>query len=642
LQIDVVYDSSVAAAPAAFKACVNAVCQFYETLFTNPVTVTIDVGFGESDGQTLAATNLGQSNYRYVGVSYAVALSGLQAAAAPGSQNLPATAPVFASIELTVAQAYALGVLGNVTFGGPTGYVGFSSVNSFFYDPTQSLPVPKGEYDFMGTVEHEISEVMGRTSFYNLSGTYGVLDLYRYAAPGVLQTGSGNPAYFSIDGGSTDLRDFNNFQTGDKGDLGDWSPNLHSADAYNDKSASAVINSVGAVDKTVMAAIGWSESANAASLTPAAAVPHLGAAAAVIDVLSGTASYVAIADSAANVAQNLDSLQGLAANMNIASLALTDAGVPTLSLGAAQLANDQAALADISGTYRIAVVDSASNVGANLGAIETYALSGVLTGATLTDGGFPELGVTPAQLAADGAALAAISSNYTLVIAATTANVTASGIAGHGAVFFRNGFSVNYSVTGAGDGTSFTLSTAGSVDHLSDITAIEFADLTDIVANKTSIVAGGVTSFQVSALYAAVFDREPDVPGLAFYENVAATNPKLPIVTYAEYFLQSPEYTGNAAHTYAQTAAGDAQFITDTYDNLLHRAPETGAVAFYQTNVIDPLLTGLTPGTSAYANAELLAHATVLAYFSQSAEFQSDVQVTAQNPSSAQHWLLLI
>jgi hypothetical protein len=610
--------------------------------FTNPASITIDVGFGESDGQALGAGSLGQSNYDVVGVSYAKALTALQAEGSPGVSTLPANPPMAGSTDLTLAQAYALGVLGNVTFGGATGEVGFSSAQTFLYDPTQTKAVPRGEFDFMGVVEHEISEVMGRTSYYNSSGNYGILDLFRYAAPGVLQPGTGNPAYFSIDGGVTDLRDFNNFQTGDKGDLGDWSPNDSGGDSYNDDSTPGLLNPVSGVDKTEMAAIGWTETASAATLTPAQAVPHLGAAAAVSDVLSGQDAYVAISDSAANVASELDSLQTLARDGNIASLSLTDSGTPTLSLHAAQLTDDQTALADISGSYKIAVLDSASDVSANLAAIETYANAGVLTSVSLTDSGVPSISVTPAQLSADGAALAEISSDYTLTIAASAPNLTVSGVAGRGSILFVNGFSVDYSVAGTGNGTSFTLSSTGSVDHLSNFTAIEFDDLTDIVASQTPIVAGSVSSFQVTALYSAVFAREPDVAGLAFYENVAATNPSLPIVTYAQYFLQSPEYTGNAAHAYAQTAAGDAQFITDTYDNLLHRAPETGAVAFYQGKVINPLLTGLTPGTPAYTDAELVAHATVLAYFSQSAEFQSDVQVTAQNPSSAQHWLLLI
>jgi hypothetical protein len=54
------------------------------------------------------------------------------------------------------------------------------------------------------------------------------------------------------------------------------------------------------------------------------------------------------------------------------------------------------------------------------------------------------------------------------------------------------------------------------------------------------------------------------------------------------------------------------------------------------------MLAGLTAGTAAYAAAEATAHALVLAYFSQSPEFLNDVQITAQHPADATHWLILI
>ena len=128
---------------------------------------------------------------------------------------------------------------------------------------------------------------------------------------------------------------------------------------------------------------------------------------------------------------------------------------------------------------------------------------------------------------------------------------------------------------------------------------------------------------------------------MSFYETYAAANPTTPFTQYGLWFLTSPEYTGNAAHNYAQSATGDAQFITDAYNNLLHRAPETGAIPFYQT-VVNQFTSGLTAGTSAYAAAQLQGHALVLAYFSQSPEFLGDVTVTAQHPSSPQHWLVLV
>jgi hypothetical protein len=203
--------------------------------------------------------------------------------------------------------------------------------------------------------------------------------------------------------------------------------------------------------------------------------------------------------------------------------------------------------------------------------------------------------------------------------------------------------SASYTVTSAGDGTSFTLTSGASVDHLSGVTALQFAaGQQAIVASETPVLSGGVSSAEVAALYAAVLARTPDAGGLAFYENSAAHSSGAGLLTYAEWFLNSPEYSGNSAHNYGATSDGDAKFITDTYQNLLHRAPEAGAVQFYQSNVINPMLQGLTAGSAAYAAADLAAHAQVLTYFGLSAEFFGDVRITAQQPADAQHWLILI
>jgi hypothetical protein len=109
----------------------------------------------------------------------------------------------------------------------------------------------------------------------------------------------------------------------------------------------------------------------------------------------------------------------------------------------------------------------------------------------------------------------------------------------------------------------------------------------------------------------------------------------------AENFLASPEYANNPAHAYAQSAAGDAQFITDTYQNLLHRAPESGAVPYYQA-MLAQYTAGLTPGSAAYSAAATQAHAQLLVDFSASGEFLNDVQITAQHPADSQHWLYVM
>jgi len=155
--------------------------------------------------------------------------------------------------------------------------------------------------------------------------------------------------------------------------------------------------------------------------------------------------------------------------------------------------------------------------------------------------------------------------------------------------------------------------------------------------NSAAPTAGNITE-----LYGAVFGRLPDVAGLNYYTKELAANPSLPLTLFAQGFLASPEYTGNIAHAYSLTTAGDTLFITDAYNNLLHRAPGPTDTAWYLTTVIAPFLNGQTPGTAAYTAADTLAHAYVITDFSASAEFLNDVTVTAQHPANTAHWLVLI
>src|SRR5262249_32306833 len=145
------------------------------------------------------------------------------------------------------------------------GWVGISSSAPFSFDPNNRAVSVK--YDLVGTLEHEISEVMGRTSSLDSFRSYSPLDLFRYDAPGILQGGRGDPSYFSIDGGVTSLDAFNNFATGNAdGDLGDWAPSAgqDSFDANN--SGRGNENIVTQTDITVMEAIGW-------TTAPASAAP---------------------------------------------------------------------------------------------------------------------------------------------------------------------------------------------------------------------------------------------------------------------------------------------------------------------------------------------------------------------------------
>ena len=279
---------------------------------------------------------------------------------------------------------------------------------------------------------------------------------------------------------------------------------------------------------------------------------------------------------------------------------------------------DKTIAEDSSATSSTAVEAPMAVIQANLDNLESLVASGHVTSIAATDSATPTLTVTAAQVTTDADALASLSAPYALTVQFT-------------------GDASQYSVTSADGG--LTVTGNGVSEHLTTVSGIQFADFTEIVAAAPGS-ASAPTTGNITELYSAVLAREPDVGGLTFYQNALQKNPGTSLLTFATYFLDSSEYT--AAHTYAQSAAGDEQFITDSYQNLLHRTPSASEVSFYETNVLAPAVANQTPGTSVYSSAQLQAHALMLVYFSASSEFLGDVQVTAANPASAQHWLILI
>lgn len=396
---------------------------------------------------------------------------------------------------------------------------------------------------------------------------------------------------------------------------------------------------------------------------------------------------VGITDTAVAVGNNFSLLAGWAANSQLLSVNFTDAD-PTITILGQNYTADKAVLPLIQGTYQLDVVgvsasqalllsanshlsaltiddgagnivaasqslqplkvslsyvisDTGANISANLDALEALHAAGDSVQLSVTGTGTPTLSLTAAQLTNDFPILHNANGSFQLSINAGQPNLSITGLSGHGNVAVFQDDAADYTVASSGGFITVTDTGTGrsSVDSLLTITALQFKDGTEFVASAPS--ASGVTTGNVTELYAAVLSREPDVSGLQFYQQYLASNANTPALTLAEWFLSSTEYMSNSAHTYAESAQGDAQFITDTYQNLLHRAPDTGAVTFYQA-VVAKFTAGLTSGTPAYATAQLAGHAQVLVYFASSPEFLGDVQITAQHPADAQHWLYVI
>jgi hypothetical protein len=259
LNFNVTFDASVNSAPVGFTSAFNTAIQILQATYSDNITINMNVGFGEINGNPLGAGALGESLTNQQGffttaqIKTALINDAKSATDATAIANLPAGDPYGdTKFVMANAEAKALGLLaGNAT--GIDGFVGFSSTAAFTYDPNNRAVA--GKFDFIGTALHEITEVMGR---YGLSqngassGRYSPIDLFRYTSPGNLALNPVNGTYFSIDGGNTTINTFNG--TGG-GDLSDWSG--ATADSFNAFSNSGVLNPFSAGDIKLMDAIGY-------------------------------------------------------------------------------------------------------------------------------------------------------------------------------------------------------------------------------------------------------------------------------------------------------------------------------------------------------------------------------------------------
>jgi PEP-CTERM motif len=161
----------------------------------------------------------------------------------------------------TTAQAKALGLSADNTVNSD-GTITLGA--GFLY--TFSGAIAAGTFDFQGVVAHEVSEVMGRigisggtihgsnpppngTDFPN---SYTLLDAYGLTGLGAHAPTFASGDFFSIDNGTTLLKQFN--QVGG-GDSRDWQSGTN--DSYNAFSSSGVSNPVSAVDIREMDVLGY-------------------------------------------------------------------------------------------------------------------------------------------------------------------------------------------------------------------------------------------------------------------------------------------------------------------------------------------------------------------------------------------------
>ena len=177
-----------------YTSAIATAVNYYDTVLTNPITVTIEFGWGEDRGLAIPSGDLATggpmtgTTYSWSQVygalvnedAYGSAVQ--QAALATLSASNPTGNGVF---YVGQAQAKALG-LSLTGVSGTDGSVGLSSAYGYSWS---QAGVAAGSFDAVGILEHEITHALGRIdSTTAVFGTYSLLDLFHYAAANGLAT----------------------------------------------------------------------------------------------------------------------------------------------------------------------------------------------------------------------------------------------------------------------------------------------------------------------------------------------------------------------------------------------------------------------------------------------------------------------
>jgi hypothetical protein len=236
LVIHPTFDSSITSSPnsAVIQATINRAISIYETLFTDPITIEILFRYATAMPDGTPVTGLAQSLTVVYGAAWDTWINALRADATSSNDNiaiasLPANA-LSGGIVTASANGRALGqntppamfANGTVGTGGP--YDGIVTLNSASLLQF-SRPTDANRFDAQRAIEKEIDNIMGL--LYSTSD-FMLIDLFSWSSPGSRNFDISGRRYFSIDGGVTNIIDFNQNPNGSFASwLSDACPQAH-------------------------------------------------------------------------------------------------------------------------------------------------------------------------------------------------------------------------------------------------------------------------------------------------------------------------------------------------------------------------------------------------------------------------------
>jgi hypothetical protein len=249
-------------APQSFKDGMQAAANILDSLILNNITVNIQVTYDTSLGTSAEGSDFYGLTESYSTLQTALASHETSAADQTFVNSLPNTSSVngVSSFYVPAAVAKALGQISATNPAADGGVWMGSQIPS-------SLLV--------GVALHELTHAMGRET------GVGPFDLFRYTSPEQHLFSSSNTelaAYFSIDGGFTDLADFglksdpSDFLNPGPTSLGPPYSSLTPNDPFNEIYSSGTLQNLTAVDKELIDVLGFNTTP--ATITVSAPLPN--------------------------------------------------------------------------------------------------------------------------------------------------------------------------------------------------------------------------------------------------------------------------------------------------------------------------------------------------------------------------------